>query len=542
MRDPVDRCVRAIARWNSYALVWAQFGVSHLVSLGGLALLRLYQPMSWGVFWELIAISQALVALDNLLSIKVTKRMWRPVRAWERGARDDASTIAAWCAAATLPLEYLRRKERRYALTLIYLPFVGYATWRLDLPWYSFFVIAIVGTVVLAYNLIFRYFTMEVVARPVLEEIARGLPPDFELEVPGLPLRWRIVAIGPVINMITGVIVAGIAAHGHHEGLRGLGLSWVIAVAVSFTISLELVVLVARSMATSLADLRAATERVRRGDYRARVPVVSSDEMGALAQSFNTMVEGLDERERLREAFGAYVDPGLAERVLQEGSDLAGEEVPVTVLFLDIREFTAFAEHAEPKEVVAMLNDFWELVVPVLLRHGGHANKFIGDGLLGVFGAPQRLTDHAERAVAAANEIVALVRERYEGRVGVGIGVNSGPVVAGTVGGGGRVEFTVIGDAVNTAARVEAATRETGDDVLVTDATRALLPDGRFEFEERPPTTLKGKRAQVGLCALIEAAPTVHAAGDGQAAGNARTAGVQGHAAPARITLPRPSQ
>jgi class 3 adenylate cyclase len=515
MRDPVDRAVRAIAGWNSYALVWAQFGVSHLVGFGGLALLRLYKPMTWGLFWELTLFSQALISFDNLLSIKVTKRMWRPVRAWERGARDHDSTIAAWCAAATLPLEYLRRRERRYALMFSYLPFVAYATWRLDLAWYSFFVIAIVGTVVLAYNVIFRYFTMEVVARPVLEQIAKGLPPDFELDLPGLPLRWRIVAIGPVINVITGVIVAGIAAHGHHEGLSGLGLSWVIAVAVSFTISLELVVLVGRSMATSLADLRAATERVRVGEYRARVPVVSSDEMGALAQSFNTMVEGLDERERLREAFGAYVDPSLAERVLEEGSDLAGEEIPVTVLFLDIRDFTAFAEHAQPKEVVAMLNDFWELVVPVLLRLGGHANKFIGDGLLGVFGAPERLPDHAERAVAAAQEIVALVRERYGGRVGVGIGVNSGPVVAGTVGGGGRVEFTVIGDAVNTAARVEAATRQTGDDVLITDATRTLLPDGRFSFEERPPMPLKGKRADVGLCALVEeAAPAGVADGE----------------------------
>jgi adenylate cyclase len=394
---------------------------------------------------------------------------------------------------------------------------------------------------------------MEVVARPVLEQIARDLPPDFRLDSPGLPLRWRIVAVGPVINVITGVIVAGVAAHGHHEGLRGLGLSWVVAVAVSFTVSLELVVLVVRSMASSLADIRAATERVRVGDYSARVPVVASDEMGSLAQSFNTMVEGLDERERLREAFGAYVDPGLADRVLQEGSDLAGEEVQVTVLFLDIRDFTAFAEHAEPREVVALLNQFWELVVPVLLRHGGHANKFIGDGLLGVFGAPQRLPDHAERAVAAAQEIVALVRERYEGRVGVGIGVNSGPVVAGTVGGGGRVEFTVIGDAVNTASRVEAATRETGDAVLVTDATRALLTDGRFVLEDRPPMPLKGKRTDVGLGALVEKAgagagaegtgagaegtATPEQAGAGAGADGTPAPGA-GAGAPAAVTLP----
>ena len=174
----------------------------------------------------------------------------------------------------------------------------------------------------------------------------------------------------------------------------------------------------------------------------------------------------------------------------------------MTVLFLDIRDFTAFAEQAKPEEVVTLLNSFCELVVPVLLRHGGHANKFIGDGLLGVFGAPQRLTDHAERAVAAAQEIVRLVRERYRGEVGVGVGVNTGRVVAGTVGGGGRVEFTVIGDAVNTASRVEAATRETGDDVLMTQATRAALRTDIVELAERAPVPLKGKSEPVRLWAL----------------------------------------
>src|ERR671930_697900 len=162
---------------------------------------------------------------------------------------------------------------------------------------------------------------------------------------------------------------------------------------------------------------------------------------------------------------------------------LEGEEAEVTVLFVDIREFTAFAERAGAAEVVRELNAFYEHVVPVLVRHGGHANKFIGDGLLGVFGAPERLPDHADRGVAAALEIAAVVRHAYRGRLRIGIGVNSGPVVAGTIGGGGRVEFTVIGDAVNTAARVEEVTRVTGDDVLVTEATRCLLTRdfGRFE-------------------------------------------------------------
>ena len=256
-----------------------------------------------------------------------------------------------------------------------------------------------------------------------------------------------------------------------------------------------------RTLGASLRDLQRATELVRMGDYGARVAVVATDETGRLAQSFNAMAEGLDERERLREAFGAYVDPALAERVLREGSDLEGEEVEVSVLCLDIRDFTAFAERSEPREVVARLNEFWELVVPVLLQHGGHANKFIGDGLLGVFGAPNLLEDHADRAVSAALELTAMVADRYEDMLGVGIGINSGSVIAGTVGGGGRVEFTVIGDAVNTASRVETATRETGDRVLITDSTRALLTPGRFPLEARGVVELKGKREQVRLWA-----------------------------------------
>ncbi len=452
--------------------------------------------------------------------------MWRPVRRWERGARDETSTVAAWEALATLPLEYLRRM-RRYPFVLAYLPFMAFTTWELGLPWYSYLILSVVGTVVLSYGLIVRYFTMEVVVRPVLEEVAKGLPDDFEIDAPSLPLRWRLLAVAPAINIITGVVVAGLSSRGHPT-LDDLGVSWAIAVVVSFTISLELVILVARSLMSSLGDLQRATERVRAGDLGARVPVVATDETGRLAQSFNLMVEGLDERDRLRAAFGAYVDPGLAERVLREGANLAGEQIKVSVMFLDVRDFTAFAEQSDPTEVVALLNDLWAVVVPALLRHGGHANKFIGDGLLAVFGAPEHLPDHAERAVAAALEIAELVRTDFGERIKIGIGVNSGPVVAGTVGGGGRVEFTVIGDAVNTAARVEAATRETGDDILITDATHELLPDGRFELQRRSSVPMKGKQEKVRLWAPTGRQAPPSAPRDGAARGRARATSGRG--------------
>jgi adenylate cyclase len=352
---------------------------------------------------------------------------------------------------------------------------------------------------------IIRYFTIEIVSRPVLERIAPQLPADFQIDAPGLPLRWRLFAAAPVINIVTALVVSGLSAHEdrfhQYVGLQNLGLSWLIAVVVSLTVSLELVVLVVRTLGTSLNELGRATEQVGAGDFSARVPVVATDESGKLAQSFNRMVQGLQEREQLRAAFGAYVDPGLAERVLREGPDFAGEEVDVSVLFLDIRNFTAYAERTEPQEVVALLNGLWEQVVPVLRDHGGQANKFIGDGLMAVFGAPEPIDDHAGRAVDAALALAKLVGEHYAGRIAVGIGVHSGPVIAGTVGGGGRFEFTVIGDTVNTAARVEAASRETGDVILITDATRERLSRERFGFLERPPVPLKGKSLPVRLWA-----------------------------------------
>jgi adenylate cyclase len=505
MKDPLDRSVRAIARRDSFALIWAQFGIAHLVVFGGLALLSLYQPMH-GHFWLLTAISQALVSIDNLISIKLTRRMWRPVRAWEAGERDEESTIAAWQLLATFPFDYVRRM-RKYPFFIGYLPFIAFLVWDLKLPALSFLVLAAVGTSVIACGVVVRYFTMEIVARPVIEEVARYLPPEFRIERSGLSLRWRLFAAFPVINVVTALVVAGLSsrdggAHAHHATLSSLGIQWLIAVGVSLTISLELLVLVVRALGTSMRDIGRAIAAVQEGDFSVRVPLVSTDETGVLAQSFNSMVEGLAERETLRAAFGAYVDPGLAERVLREGSDLEGEDLDVTVLFLDIRNFTSYAEEARPHEVVALLNGLWELVVPILLGHGGHANKFIGDGVLAVFGAPETLPDHASAAVAAALEISEAVQARYGDKVIVGIGVNTGRVIAGTIGGGGRVEFTVIGDSVNTAARVEAATRETGDPVLITDATRMRLPPDHFELERRDEVELRGKQVPVQLWAV----------------------------------------
>jgi adenylate cyclase len=186
---------------------------------------------------------------------------------------------------------------------------------------------------------------------------------------------------------------------------------------------------------------------------------------------------------------------------MREGPSLAGEQVDVTMMFIDIRDFTSFAEQYEPNEVVATLNELFELAVPIITGKGGHVDKFVGDGLLAVFGAPRRQRDHADQALAAAIEMAQAVEREFEGHLAVGIGLNSGRVIAGNVGGAGRLEFSVIGDAVNVAARVEAATRKTGDVILVSEHTRSLLHRDDVELDRRPDIPLKGKTEAIELYA-----------------------------------------
>jgi adenylate cyclase len=174
----------------------------------------------------------------------------------------------------------------------------------------------------------------------------------------------------------------------------------------------------------------------------------------------------------------------------------------VTVLFIDIRGFTTFADRATAREAVDYLNEFFELVVPIVTEHGGHANKLLGDGLLGVFGAPKPLADHPDRALAAAISMIASVESQFGERCRIGIGVNTGLVLVGTIGGGELVELGVVGDPVNVAARVQDATRELEEPLLVTEATRRLLEEQPERLVHRDTLTLKGKPEPVVVYAV----------------------------------------
>ena len=252
-----------------------------------------------------------------------------------------------------------------------------------------------------------------------------------------------------------------------------------------------------------IRDLAKGTERVAVGDYSQRLPVVQDDDLGALAASFNRMQAGLAERQRLHAAFGTYVDPALAARLLAQGDDVfTGERREVTVMFVDIRDFTPFAEAHTAEDTVARLNALFEIVVPAVVDAGGHVNKFLGDGALAVFGAPNDLADHADAAVTAAVLIHRLVAQRFGGELRIGIGINTGVVIAGTIGGGAHLEFSLIGDTTNVAARVEQLTKTTGDAILLTDQTVDALVSRPPGLVDRGAHAIKGKSAPAKVYGL----------------------------------------
>ncbi len=310
------------------------------------------------------------------------------------------------------------------------------------------------------------------------------------------------------VNVLAGVILGALV----DQVIEVPVLAVVIGAAMTlvFTVPITVALIFSPSL-RPVHDLAEATKRVAAGDYNQRLPVVQDDDLGALAGSFNRMQAGLSERRRLHAAFGTYVDPALAARLLEQGDDVfTGERREVTVMFIDIRDFTPYAETHSAEDTVARLNALFDIVVPAVVEAGGHVNKFLGDGALAVFGAPNDLADHADAALKTALVIDHLVAQRFGQELRIGIGINTGVVIAGTIGGGGKLEFTLIGDAVNVAARVEQLTKTTGDTILLTQQCVEALGSRPPGLIDRGAHALKGKATAIqvfGLDSGTDASP-----------------------------------
>lgn len=269
-----------------------------------------------------------------------------------------------------------------------------------------------------------------------------------------------------------------------YEILNQLRLTVFFLAGVSLVSNILLTLLTTRSLLGPLHSLTAAMSRVAsQGDLATRVPVKSNDEIGDLTDSFNTMLDELQQGQRMRDLFGRYVSKEVATQVLQEGgAHLGGVNSQATALFADIRDFTSLAERLPPEQVVEILNRYYTHMVDVIVAEGGIVNKFGGDSLLAIFGVPIRQSDHALRAVRAAwqmNRALAAFNAEQVALgmppLSIGIGISSGEVLAGNVGGEARLEYTIIGDPVNLAARLQSLTKEYGTQVLLSEFTASGL-------------------------------------------------------------------
>jgi adenylate cyclase len=372
--------------------------------------------------------------------------------------------------------------------------------------WRTFLGVAVVG------GLIFSALTF-LMAESLWRSKLSLFYPAGGLEAVGAPritvaqryiLAFLLTGIAPLAILAAAGRNAVLAAMDNgidpYAALDRLHLNIVFVVGVSVITNVALGTLTARSLLRPLGRLRRAMRSVAQGELAVRLPAESNDELGDLSDHFNRMLDDMEQAGRMRDLFGRYVSREVAAQVLQHGCRLGGESVQATALFADIRDFTSLSERLPPQEVVGLLNRYYTRMVDVIVAEGGLVNKFGGDSLLAVFGAPIRQPDHAVRAVRAAWQMTRALAEFNAEQTAlglpmltIGIGISSGEMVAGHVGAASRLEYTVIGDAVNLASRLQMLTKELGAPVLLSEATRRRLSPGWVSVQPRDLIAVRGR-------------------------------------------------
>jgi len=269
--------------------------------------------------------------------------------------------------------------------------------------------------------------------------------------------------------------------------------------------SIFVTVIVVTFMVSPINVLVDIARKIGKGDLEQKVEMKRKDELGELGNTFNEMIKGLKDRDFIRNTFGKYVSKQVAEAILNGRLELGGERKRATVLISDVRNFTALSEKLPPEEVVDFLNEYFSEMVSVVTKYEGTLDKFIGDALLAVFGAPIAHQDDARRAVFAALEMQEKLKEFNKKRVKkgkneirIGVAVHTGNLVAGNIGSEVRMEYTVIGDTVNLTSRLEPLNKQFGTKILISESTYSEVKDD-IEVREIPAVELRGKEEKVKI-------------------------------------------
>lgn len=295
---------------------------------------------------------------------------------------------------------------------------------------------------------------------------------------------------------------------------RKLGLvirSGLLAMGAASALAVILALALARWVSRPLRQIREGVEAVGQGRLDTQIDLRSKDEFGEVAGAINTMIQGLRQRDNLKSTLVRYVSKDVADKIMA-GGDLPAvksERRKITTLFSDVRGFTTLSERMSPEQIVLLLNQYFDRMIEAIFKNQGHLNKFIGDGMMAMFGAPQDDAYQEEHAIRAALEMRAQVeklREQFKRdhdcEFSIGIGINTGVAVVGNIGSEQKMEYTAIGDAVNLASRLESATKEFKVDILVSEYTYVAVRN-QFQFKKHGTLSVKGKVDQIQIYEVL---------------------------------------
>lgn len=381
----------------------------------------------------------------------------------------------------------------------------------------NFIAITIVGGTI---SSVLLYFAVDWMWRPAIALFSRGNNPQ-QITRLYLPVFGRLLVafllisiVPPALLLVTTAQRLSLLTTAVHPDvlLANLRLVQLFIFITGLFASVGIAVYMARGIVGPLESLQRGMARVEQNDFAVTIPVTSGDELGYLTFRFNQMTTGLRQGELLRNLLNLYVSPEVARNALENGAQLGGQLVTCSVLFADIRDFTTISEQLAPEALLKLLNQYMSAMVEAIVEQGGMVNKFGGDSLLAVFGTPLNpQTDHAIKAVRAARAMLESLA-KFNGRQAVlnqpqlriGIGVATGPVVAGNVGGQERLEYTVIGDTVNLAARLQDKTKELPGDLLIAEATYLALEDDLAARAKRlTAVSVKGKQHPIAVYTIL---------------------------------------
>ncbi len=444
--------------------------------------------------------------LLGLINVIVAARIYAPVDRYVRnGSNPDAAReslahlplrSAAWIALLTFGYCGVLFLSGTFTPETAALQRVAEWNRAFALFWFSF--------VYAVYYSFYIYFLIDNVAMNQREILFR----DYGLEIKPRGLRFRnkiVLAFGVVALIPTSHLILDLLVFRDLRMAQGFDVTKTVLLDLFATVVVLCfaVVLVLKGMLRPVRELTATVRDIDAGMLDRRAAIICDDEMGVLMSAVNRMIDGMKERAFIRETFGHYLPETVAADIIAGRAPIEPKIETATILFADIEGFTGLAEKLSPAELVELLNEYFSTVIRPVQRYSGVVNQFQGDGMLVTFNVPVADHRHADNAVAAGLEMINMVNERCFGgiRLRTRVGINTGLVFAGNVGSGDRFNYTVHGDAVNVASRLESLNKKLGTQLLVSSATYDLLT-ARHDFFENKKVNIKGKTQPLSIYCL----------------------------------------